>query len=59
MILLDPGKTHLFAVSKAGEFKLVITRDTQGVAANNQLKSKYLISDVCLLRVPQIKSVVS
>jgi len=54
MNLSDPGKVHLFAVSKDGKFKLVISSDAQGVAATNQLKSKYLISDVCLLRVRQI-----
>lgn len=60
MTLLEPGKIHLFAVIKAGKFKLVIAKgDTQKVAASSQLKSKYLISDICVLRVPQIKSVVS
>lgn len=60
MTLLETGKIHLFSVSKAGKFKLVITRgDMEGVAASSQLKSKYLISDVCVLHVPQIKSVVS
>lgn len=57
MTFLDWEDT--FAVSKTGKFKLVITRDTQGVAASHQLKSKYLISGVYLLCVPQIKSVVS
>lgn len=52
-------KIHLFAMSKAENFELVITRDTQGVAASNKLKSTYLISDVCLLHVLLIKSVVS